>query len=262
MSITTWSSHAGHSTTTKPSSSRRPWTWGYLKLGGERINSKYDHRTFIIDEVVLLPRCDTAKYVETIDWYKGNTPQHTPTGDHIKVIVGFCRLPEVGLSQIQLWYPSVSTIKTNLLPPNFDLHRYITHVNHGITHFHASFWPLTRHVLTSMTEVEQDEAEKDAPSALLGYASRHRQVLFGGEEQGVASLLQSYGARVPSFKRNTSAKNGYFSSCAPGETDTDSPGEFKTLVVDPSRMVRMLSRVLERVTTPKGEFSIPVSPQY
>ncbi|KAF7354757.1 Mynd domain protein [Mycena sanguinolenta] len=225
----------------------------FLKLVGERTNSKYDHRTFIIDKVGLFPRCDTAKFAEEIDWYKGNTSQHTPTSDHIKIIVGFCRLPEVGLSQVQLWCPSVSTIKADFLPPNFDLHRYITHVNRGITHFHASFWPLPRNVLMNMTEVEEDEVEKGASSALSDYASRHHEVLFGRQGQGVASLLQSDGAKVPSFKRNQSAKSGYFRSCAPGETDANDSEDFKKLVVDPSRMVRMLSRVIERATTPKDE---------
>ncbi|KAJ6455350.1 hypothetical protein C8R45DRAFT_1111392 [Mycena sanguinolenta] len=158
-------------------------------------------------------------------WSKGNTDLHAPIGDHIKLIVGFCQLPEA-----------------NLLPPNFDLHRYIPHVNRGVTHFHASFWPLPRKVSTNMTDLELEEVEKNAPQTLYNYASKHREILFGRE--GEATRVQ----RQPECKGWC-----YFRSCAPGGTDADSLEDFKTLVIDPSRMVHLLSRVLERVTTPEDK---------
>ncbi|KAJ7105394.1 hypothetical protein C8R43DRAFT_1046725 [Mycena crocata] len=156
------------------------------------------------------------------------------------VLVGFCRLPGGVVSETQMWTllldpPGPLTIDTYALPPDFDLHRYITHVNRGITHFHASFWPLPRKI----SDAELDAA---APSKeWMTYARQHHMGLSGLKGQGVIGIQKPDGTRVPLYKYS---QNGHFRRCAPGETDMEGPEEFKKLPVDPSRMVRMISECL------------------
>ncbi|KAF7354787.1 hypothetical protein MSAN_01392900 [Mycena sanguinolenta] len=221
----------------------------FLKLVGERTNSKYDHRTFIIDKVGLLPRQDTAKYAEKTKWIKGNLHLIPPIDDHIKVLVGYCRLPEVRLSETQMWKLPVSSIATHILPPGFDLHRYIAHVNRGITHFHASFWPLPRNALTNLTEAELQEVGNKPPEGWVGYGWRHHELVSGLKGQGVVGIQRPDGTKVPIFKYS---RSGHIRFCAPGETDTEGPEEFKKLMVDPSKMVRMIYNWLEYFTFYQG----------
>ncbi|KAF8152846.1 hypothetical protein K438DRAFT_2078958 [Mycena galopus ATCC 62051] len=83
----------------------------FIKLVGQGPN--YDHRSFVIEKVVLIP------------W--------TPHQYGAKLMTGFCLLPGGGI-------PPPYTSEANYqfagtaLPPGFDLHRYITHVNSQLQH--------------------------------------------------------------------------------------------------------------------------------
>ncbi|KAF8211806.1 caspase domain-containing protein [Mycena galopus ATCC 62051] len=108
----------------------------FSSSSGGRTNSKYDHCTFIIDKVGLLPRRDAEKFAKETEWSKGNMALCGPLGEHVKIIVGFCRLPGLkppGLSETQLWNVNLASVVEEVLPPDFDLHRYITHVNRDET---------------------------------------------------------------------------------------------------------------------------------
>lgn len=221
----------------------------FLKLVAERSPSKYDHRSFIIEKVVLVPREKIEKYAEDQEWVKGNFEHDV--GEHMKLLVGFCRLPRpYKLSENQLWKLPISSISEgeDVLPPAFDLHRYITHVNRGITHFHASFWPLPRDI----SDAELEDPELQPPEEWISYASRHHRTISGLSGQGVVGIELPDGTRVPIYKLGA---NGHFRRCAPGETDTNGADEFKKLLVDPSRMVRMLFGWLEYFTLLQSEFS-------
>ncbi|KAJ7801346.1 hypothetical protein B0H14DRAFT_3489671 [Mycena olivaceomarginata] len=91
----------------------------FLKLVGN--GPEHDHRSFIIDKLALMPWADEKFSM---------------------VMAGFCSLPDGKMS----FCHSTASYRTQeaALPPGFDLHRFITHVNRGITHFHGSFWPLSR----------------------------------------------------------------------------------------------------------------------
>jgi hypothetical protein len=227
----------------------------FLKLVAERSPSKYDHRSFIIEKVVLVPREKIEKYAEDQEWVKGNFEHDV--GEHMKLLVGFCRLPRpYKLSENQLWKLPISSISEgeDVLPPAFDLHRYITHVNRGITHFHASFWPLPRDI----SDAELEDPELQPPEEWNSYAWRHHRTISGLRGQGVVGIELPDGTRVPIYKVGA---NGHFRRCAPGETDTDGAEEFKKLLVDPSRMVRMLSGWLEYFTLLQSEFSCTLDVQ-
>ncbi|KAJ6507625.1 hypothetical protein DFH09DRAFT_1334423 [Mycena vulgaris] len=58
------------------------------------------------------------------------------------------------------------------LPPGFDLHRFITHVNRGITHFHDSYWPLPRR----LSDADFEAAEP--PNQWLRYMRLHHNGFF------------------------------------------------------------------------------------
>ncbi|KAJ6602671.1 hypothetical protein DFH09DRAFT_1354919 [Mycena vulgaris] len=213
----------------------------FLKLVEDRTGCKYDHRSFIIEKVALLPREDTDEFANQARWTKGNArdPQNAirTTVEHSKLLVGFCRLPGGHISETQMWMVPAGPLLTQVsLPPGFDLHRYITHVNRGITHFHASFWPLPRKI----SDADLDSAP--IPEGWVAYAQRHHTVLSGLKGQCVIGVENPDGSRVPIYKFGL---NGHFRRCAPGETDTDGPEEFKKLLVDPSRMVRMIAGYLQ-----------------
>ncbi|KAJ7661729.1 hypothetical protein B0H17DRAFT_1258637 [Mycena rosella] len=213
----------------------------FLKLVEGRTGSKYDHRSFIIDKVALLPREDTDDFANNAQWTKGHFRNHQEAmqtaGEHSKLLVGFCWLPGGVRSETQMWMMPVGSLLAEIrLPPGFDLHRYITHVNRGITHFHASFWPLPRKI----SDADLDAAEP--PDEWIRYAQRLHMELSGLKGQGVIGIERPDGTRIPLYKYS---QNGHFRRCAPGETDTDGPEEFKKLLVDPSRMVRMISELLE-----------------
>ncbi|KAJ7186650.1 hypothetical protein C8R46DRAFT_1057645 [Mycena filopes] len=220
----------------------------FIKLVGDRMASKYDHRTFIIDAVGFLPRDSINEFAQETTWRNGmNTKEDMIKTEHTKILVGFCKLPDGTTSGTQLWMlPHNALLTQAVLPPGFDLHRYITHVNRGITHFHASHWPLPRNI---------SDADLEAavmPKGWAEYAMTHHLALSGLKGQGVIGVEHPDGTRTPIYKWST---NGHFRRCAPGETDTDGPEELRKQVVDPSRMVRKLSALLDDLSSTQGRFT-------
>jgi hypothetical protein len=213
-----------------------------LSLADERAGSKYEHRTFFIDRVLLLSREESNNAVRVAGFVKGSSrnPQkmveRTDT-DHFKILVGWCALPGGETSAMQTWVYPASYVAKHVLPPDFDLHRYVSHVNRGITHFHASFWPLPRHI----SDADVDTAKP--PPGWMEYVERHDMLLSGLKGgQGLIGRINQDGTRVPLFKFGPS---GHFRACAPGETDTEGPAEFQKPLVSPSKMVRLLSKHLD-----------------
>ncbi|KAJ7697536.1 hypothetical protein B0H14DRAFT_3529272 [Mycena olivaceomarginata] len=103
------------------------------------------------------------------------------------------------------------------LPPGFDLHRFITHVNRGITHFHGSFWPLPR----GLSDTAFEAAEP--PREWLHYMLVHYDgVVFVGPDRQGFGVEKRDGARVLLYR--------YY-------IDTT---EFKKLLDDPKRKVCMV----------------------
>ncbi|KAJ7253177.1 hypothetical protein C8J57DRAFT_1349050 [Mycena rebaudengoi] len=183
-----------------------------LRIDRDRLRSKYDNRSFIIDRVSLISRVESDVRAERINWVKGMFPfEATNSTEFAKLFVGFCDLPNGEMSETQLWnIPIGSPLPMHVLPPNFTLHRYITHVNRGITHFHGSYWP--------------------SSSAWTWYAYELHTAISGLKGRGVVGIQRPGGTRTPLYKWGT---------------DTEGPEEFKKLLVDPSRFVRKLARELE-----------------
>jgi hypothetical protein len=168
--------------------------------------------------------------------------------EHTKILVGFCKLPNGATSETQLWMlPHNSLLTEAVLPPGFDLHRYITHVNRGITHFHASHWPLPRNIS------DADLKAAEVPEGWAKYAKSHHLALSGLKGQCVIGIEHPDGTRTPIYKWST---NGHFRRCAPGETDTNGPEELRKHLADPSRMVRKLSALLDVLSSVQGELTV------
>ncbi|KAJ7899358.1 hypothetical protein B0H13DRAFT_2030825 [Mycena leptocephala] len=179
----------------------------FLKLVEERTGSKYEHRSFIIDKVALLPREESDDYAANTPWVKGNIrdSEAAMKSEHSKLLVGACLLPGGVVSETQMWLiPHGPLLTDTVLPPDFDLHRYITHVNRGITHFHASFWPLPRNI----SDADLDAARPS--EAWVKYAQRHHMGLSGLKGQGVIGIEKPDGTRVPLYKYSA---NGHFRVC-------------------------------------------------
>ncbi|KAJ6560245.1 hypothetical protein B0H19DRAFT_1069918 [Mycena capillaripes] len=214
----------------------------FLRLVEECTGSKYDNRSFLIERVALLPREDSDDVAARTKWKYGNTgPDYDPKdSDHCKLFVGYCLLPTGKMADTQQWIipttPNDPRLERTVLPPNFDLHRYITHVNRGVTHFHASFWELGR----DMSDAELESAEQ--PPVYCRYAFDHLIALSGLKGQGVIGVVNEDGSRTPIFKR---AASGHIRVCAPGETDSDGPAAYKKLLTDPSRIVKKIADDLE-----------------
>ncbi|KAJ7682077.1 hypothetical protein DFH06DRAFT_1463921, partial [Mycena polygramma] len=189
-----------------------------LRLVQERTGSKYDNRTFVIERVVLFPRQDSDDFAERAVWKYGNTDVQDNPLDHCKIIAGFCVLPDGEEADTQMWViptaPDNPCMDDTVLPPHFDLHQYITHVNRGVTHFHASFYDLPRGI--------SDEELKCAepPTAYANYTWDHILALSGLKGQHVMGIEREDGTRTPFVKRGL---NGHIRACAPGETDSDGP---------------------------------------
>ncbi|KAJ7161129.1 hypothetical protein C8R46DRAFT_1194446 [Mycena filopes] len=181
-----------------------------LSFAIDRAGSKYENRTFFIDRVLLLDRDASNAAARATSWTDGQTDK-----DYFKVRVGWCLLPGGKTSQSQMWTIPCADALTEVLPPGFDLHRYLTHVNRGITHFHASFWPLSRHWHLSDDDLEYAMV----PAGWREYALRHHQML---------SIL----------------KNG----CGlQDHVGYSYPPESKKLLFDSSKMVRLVSNELDKL---------------
>ncbi|KAJ7743347.1 hypothetical protein B0H16DRAFT_1463682 [Mycena metata] len=215
-----------------------------LSLAPDRAGSKYEHRTFFIDRVLLLNREASNEAARTWGWTKSSMPDPQKFAErtdknHFKLMAGWCLLPGGKVSKTQLWQYQCVDAATHVLPPGFDLNRYITHVNRGITHFHASFWPLPRRLS------DADIASAAPPPGWKEYALRLGRLLAGLKGgQDIVGIVHADGTREPVYK---GSGGGHFRRCAPGETDSDGPVELKKLLVDPSKMVQLISKHLEAV---------------
>ncbi|KAF7368042.1 hypothetical protein MSAN_00870100 [Mycena sanguinolenta] len=214
-----------------------------LSLSKERAGSKYEHRTFFIDRVLLLNKEASNAASRVAGWTEGSrsladsqeTAERTDD-QHFKVMVGWCDLPNGDTSATQAWCYHVSDAAEHVLPPGFDLNRYVSHVNRGITHFHASWVPLPR-------DISDDDIESmEMPKGWWDYVKRHDDLLAGMKGgQGLVGRIREDGTRQPMYKWDNS---GHFRRCAPGETDFDVAEEFKKQMVDPSKMVTLISKHL------------------
>ncbi|KAJ6470348.1 hypothetical protein C8R45DRAFT_1015437 [Mycena sanguinolenta] len=214
-----------------------------LSLSNQRVGSQYEHRTFFIDRVLLLDREASDAAAGSYVWNKGSSSveecqqsAERTDNEHFKVLVGWCMMPDGETSRTQMWVHGVSSAANDVLPPGFNLNRYITHVNRGITHFHASWVPLPRNV--SDVDIEYMEM----PQGWWDYVARNHQLIGGLKGgQGTAGYIWPDGRTQPVYKW---ASSGHFRRCAPGETDFDVAEEFKKQLVDPSKMVRLVSKHL------------------
>lgn len=210
-----------------------------LSLANDRAGSKYEHRTFFIDRVLLLQREEGNAVARVADWTKGSSSDsqkmaERTDSEHFKLMAGWCSLPGDETSGMQMWVFPASDVAEHVLPPGFDLNRYVTHVNRGITHFHASFWPLPRNI------ADADLESAEIPPGWREYMVRHHVGLSGLRGgQGLIGYVHPDGRREPIYKFNG---GGHFRRCAPGETDSEGPAEFKKAIVDPSKMVRLISK--------------------
>jgi hypothetical protein len=219
----------------------------FLKLVGDRTGSKYDNRTFIIERVAYLPRESSNKMADRTVWKYGNS-SYKDAGQHPKVLVGFCMLPNGKMADTQMWRipiePDDLHLTSFVLSPNFNLHRYITHVNRGVTHFHASFWAMPRDISDSALEAAE------WPLGYNSYMVQHLIAISGLKGQGVIGIIDEHGKRTLIIKRGLS---GHVRFCAPGETDTDGPDAYKKLLVDPSRIVKKIVEWLEIMYEMQGK---------
>jgi hypothetical protein len=170
-------------------------------------------RSFVIDKVALMP------------WVDGEAWS--------TVTVGFCVLPDGEMDpQIrELQYSSGTT-----LPPSFDLHRLITHINRGITHFHGSFWPLPRR----LSDAAFTAAEP--PPEWMQNMRRHAAgfvFVADGLALEVFGIQKRDGTHVPLYKFDQRTNRIAFDSRLPELAKIDTT-EFKKLLDDPSRKVCMV----------------------
>ncbi|KAJ7614319.1 hypothetical protein FB45DRAFT_873872 [Roridomyces roridus] len=217
-----------------------------LSVSPEHAGSKYEHRSFFIDRVALLQRDVSDADAYETPWQKGGYKDPATVVENLKkrgkswfnIFVGFCKLPNGQDSRTQMWSVPCSQVELQVMPPGFELNRYIPHVNRGITHFHASFWPLPR------TISDHDLKSAEAPSALAMYTFHQFQALSGLKGgRHVIGAVNPDGSRTPRYK--FCKANGHFRACAPGETYYDGPVEYKRDLENPSRMVRLLSKYLD-----------------
>ncbi|KAJ7634409.1 hypothetical protein FB45DRAFT_908830 [Roridomyces roridus] len=217
-----------------------------ISVSEEHVGSKYENRTFFIDRVVLLQReaSDATAFEST--WEKGSYKDTVAAvkalkkhdKDNFKVFAGWCSFPDGTKSGSQMRSFPCSDVADEVMPPGFDLTRYVPHVNRGVTHFHASFWPLPRNI----SDADLESAE--APEALADYTARQHRMLSGLKGgQNIIGRCDADGTKTPLFKFCNI--NGHFRPCAPGETDFDGPMEYKKALENPSRMVRVLSKYLD-----------------
>ncbi|KAJ7784330.1 hypothetical protein B0H16DRAFT_1492099 [Mycena metata] len=191
----------------------------FLKLVGN--GPEYDHRSFVIDKVALIP------------WGLRQGGAHVDTG--------VCLLPDGGMSSQQSFPDYFYGDSGTCLPPGFDLHRFITHVNRGITHFHGSFWPLPRKLSDA-----DFEAAKPSERWLRYMRIRPEGFEFQGYN-GVVSyvfgVVKRNGKRVPLYGYDVDVFCVSFDSRIKALAKVD-PTEFKKLLDDPGRKLCMVPKPL------------------
>ncbi|KAJ7769838.1 hypothetical protein B0H16DRAFT_1516575 [Mycena metata] len=145
----------------------------FVKLVGK--GPDYDERSFIIDKLALMP------------WDKETWSM---------LMVGYCSLPDGTTSDCtnNALYRTVDPQEAPL-PPGFDLQRFITHVNRGITHFHGSFWPFPRRL--------SDAAFADAqpPKDWVSYMKMNYDgFVFVGPDRMGFGVEKRDGTRTPLYR--------------------------------------------------------------
>ncbi|KAJ7679431.1 hypothetical protein DFH06DRAFT_1121127 [Mycena polygramma] len=191
----------------------------FLKLVGN--GPEYDNRSFIIDKVALIP------------W--------GPRQGWQQVQFGFCLLPRSNMLSYlpharEPYYFHDNDIT---LPPDFDLHRLITHLNRGITHFHGSFWPLPRRLS------DNDFEAAAPPPEWVRYMRHHNSgFTFDFNMTTVATELfcveKRDGSYTELFKYDENVSRTPFDSRLKTIAEIDAT-EFKKLLDDSSRRLRMVS---------------------
>ncbi|KAJ7679441.1 hypothetical protein DFH06DRAFT_1415594 [Mycena polygramma] len=191
----------------------------FLKLVGH--GPEYDSRSFIIDKVALIP------------W--------GPRQGWSQVQFGFCLLPGSNMLSYlpHACEPYYFHDNDITLPPGFDLHRLITHLNRGITHFHGSFWPLPRRLS------DNDFEAAAPPPEWVGYMRHHSSgFTFDLNMNTVATHLfcveKRDGSYTQLFKFDENVSRTPFDSRLKAIAEVDAT-EFKKLLDDPSRRLRMVS---------------------
>ncbi|KAJ7614321.1 hypothetical protein FB45DRAFT_1109941 [Roridomyces roridus] len=173
-----------------------------LSISPEHLGSKYDNRTFI-DRVALLQRDVSDADAYETNWKKGGYKDAAATVKALKhfnkagfkIFVGFCKLPDGTHAETQMWSFPCFQVALEVMPAGFDLKRYIPHVNRGVTHFHASFWPLPRDI----SDADMESAE--VPSELALYTMCQHPMLSGLKGgQNVIGELNPNGTKTPRYK--------------------------------------------------------------
>ncbi|KAJ7937031.1 hypothetical protein B0H13DRAFT_2302772 [Mycena leptocephala] len=92
----------------------------FIRLVEERTGSKYDNRTFIIERVALFPRETSDEIAANTTWKYGNVDPKRDPGEHCKMLVGYCVLPNGKMADTQLWSiptgANNSRLETTILP--------------------------------------------------------------------------------------------------------------------------------------------------
>jgi hypothetical protein len=78
-----------------------------LSLANDRAGSKYEHRTFFIDRVLLLQREEGNAVARVADWTKGSSSDsqkmaERTDSEHFKLMAGWCSLPGDEMSGMQM----------------------------------------------------------------------------------------------------------------------------------------------------------------
>ncbi|KAJ6541448.1 hypothetical protein B0H19DRAFT_1268447 [Mycena capillaripes] len=176
----------------------------------------YDRRSFVIDKVALIP------------WAPREAWSNVETG--FRLLPGGEISSYTGEPYYQHSYSGIT------LPPGFDLHRYITHINRGITHFHGSFWPLPRLLSDAVFK------EAEPPKEWLRYMR-----LIPNGFHCITSITETFGVskrdgkRVPLYRYDKDVCDVSFDSRLEALAKIDTT-EFKKLLDDPSRKVYLIPR--------------------
>ncbi|KAJ6525994.1 hypothetical protein B0H19DRAFT_1275865 [Mycena capillaripes] len=196
----------------------------FLKLVAKSPN--YDHRSFIIDKVALIP------------FARGEMGWST------QLMTGYCLLPNGKSPPPYWWHPISCTYRASgtTLPPGFDLHRYITHINRGITHFHGSYWPLPRRLSNAAFEAAEP------PKQWLHYMRLHHTGFQATDRYDVALEVPVYDYNHPYYDELFSRVE--FDSLLEAMTKVDTT-EFKKLLDDPGRELCVIPR--QELSKKKGK---------
>ncbi|KAJ7648474.1 hypothetical protein B0H17DRAFT_1215619 [Mycena rosella] len=191
----------------------------FLKLVGD--GPVYDYRSFVIDKVALIP------------FSRGERKA--------LVLTGYCMLSGAKMPPSNTWFPTDWTYSASgtSLPPGFDLHRFITHVNRGITHFHGSYCPLPR----KLSDAAFEAAEP--PKQWLHYMRLHHNGFQSidrfDNRMEVFGVVKRDGTQVPLYDYNENLAKPTSDALLEAMTEVD-PTEFKKFLDDPDRQLCIIPR--------------------